>query len=121
MKINKRAFIAKELLNIPDCVSLILKEIEMDFINFQSLCRKCGVNIQSERDRLSRHDFIKIKTPLIERVKEISLKSQKSNFNYNSDDIELKKKRNKMSRSPIFDKMANQKEKIKFVITPMRD
>ena len=32
MKDNKRAFIAKELLNMPDCVSLIIKELKVDFI-----------------------------------------------------------------------------------------
>jgi hypothetical protein len=120
MKVNKRVFIAKELLNMPDCVSLIMKEIKTDFISFQKLCHECNVKIQSERDRLDRHDLMKIKDRLIEKLKEIDTqKSNSSPVKYNNE-FKLKEK-SIMSHGPIFDKMANQKEKIKFVSTPMRD
>lgn len=121
MKNNKQAFIAKELLNLPDCVSLILRVIKVDFISFQKLCKDYNVTIQSERDRLSRHEIIKIKEPLIERIKELNNeinKSSKSPIQFNKN---LNKNKPTMTHGPIFDKMANQKEKIKFINTPMRD
>lgn len=121
MKDNKRAFIAKELLNMPDCVSLIIKELKVDFISFQRLCQEYKIVIQSERDRLSRHDFIKIKEPLIERLKEIKTKTKNSNISPVHFNSVTNNKKQKMTHSPIFDKMASQKEKIKFISSPMRD
>lgn len=116
----KRAFIAKELLNFPDCVSQIMKVLQMDFVGLQKLCYKYHIKIDSERNRLGRHDLMKLKQPLIDRLNELSapekIKTNPIHFNSHQ-----KNKKPNMSHGPIFDQMANQKNKIQLISTPMRD
>ncbi len=116
----KQAFIAKELLNFPDCISQIMKVLQMDFVGLQKLCFKYDIKIDSERDRLVRHDLVKLKQPLIDRLNDINVntKSKIKPIHYNG---QQKNKKTNMSYGPIFDQMAYQKNKVKFLPTPMRD
>jgi hypothetical protein len=120
MSVIKQAFIAKELLNFPDCVSQIMKVLQLDFLAFQKLCLNFQIKIESERDRLTRHDLAKIKQPLIERLNEIN-SIQQSKINPIYFNGKYKNNNPTISHGPIFDQMANQKNKLKFISVPMRD
>lgn len=116
----KQAFIAKELLNFPDCVSQIMKVLQMDFVGLQKLCFKYHIKIDSERDRLGRHDLMKIKQALIDRLKELGT-VDKSKIKPIHFDSALRSKKTNMSYGPIFDQMSSSKNKLKFISVPMRD
>ncbi len=120
MSVIKQAFIAKELLNLPDCVSQIMKVLHLDFLSFQKLCLNFHIKIDSERDRLTRHDLVKLKQPLIERLKEIRTFEKTKSIPVHFKGF-VNSKKTIMSHGPVYDQMANQKNKLKFISVPMRD